>query len=114
MNSALAAASLSFSDPLVLAIVPFPFPEGTTSPLGLAGEMDRRLRGGGDGERSRGTGVIDLYGSDMELGASDYDLPFPFGWPIWTWTSRRGTTRRWRPGNGGRSWHLDSPLRCGR
>jgi hypothetical protein len=57
VNSALAAASLSCSD--TFETVPFPL-EGITSPLGLEGEMDRRLRVGGDGERSRGTGVRDL------------------------------------------------------
>lgn len=62
MNSALAAASLSCSD--TFEITPFPL-LGTVSPLGLEGEMERRLLDGGDGERSRGTGVRDLYVSMM-------------------------------------------------
>jgi hypothetical protein len=57
VNSALAAASLSCSD--TFETVPLPL-EGIASPLGLEGEMERRLRDGGDGERSRGTGVRDL------------------------------------------------------
>jgi len=62
VNSALAAASLSCSD--TFETVPFPL-EGIASPLGLEGEMERRLRDGGDGERSRGTGVRDLLISIM-------------------------------------------------
>lgn len=59
LNSAFAAASLSASLPFTFATVPLP-PPGTVSPLGREGEMDRRLRDGGDAGRSRGTGERDL------------------------------------------------------
>lgn len=64
VNSALAAASLASSETPTFATVPFPVPfePGTVSPLGLLGEMDRRRLLGGEADRSRGTGVIDLDG----------------------------------------------------
>ena len=104
MNSALAAASLSCSD--TFETVPFPL-EGIASPLGLDGEIERRRRVGGDGERSRGTGVRDLLISILYNEQECIDLPFPFGRTIWTRTSRRGSTGRWRTRYGGRPRHVD-------
>lgn len=83
VNSARAAASLSCSDTPTLATVPFPLALalGTASPSGRLGETDRRRLLGGEGDRSLGTGVIDLDMSDVVMDARDYAYRFLFGGP---------------------------------